>query len=202
MDIVARAVFPTVVWSVRFEDHVGLNRDLLAAVLALRERDRAGVSNTNVNGWQSHNTIQLLKEFGEVNGRISAICQQIGESAGFAQKTEYRYQAWANINPPGASNQLHIHPNCHLSGVYYITAPRDCGSIFFRDPRSRSLMAPAPLDKTTEITATEMTMVAEPGRLYVFPAWLEHGVQINRGTQDRIGISFNIQVVALPGSGK
>lgn len=202
MEVVARALFPTVIWSARLDDYRVLNPTLLEAIAALRERDPAGVRNTNVNGWQSPNTIQTLAEFATINSHISGICRQIGDSAGFAAGAEYRYQAWANVNPPGAFNNAHIHPNCQLSGVYYVTAPARCGSIYFRDPRMLSLMAPAPLDRTTEVTATESAMKAEPGRLYVFPAWLEHGVQPNRGDADRVSISFNVQVVARPGSGR
>jgi len=28
--------------------------------------------------------------------------------------------------------------------------------------------------------------------LYVFPGWLEHGVEINQSASDRISISFNV----------
>ncbi len=202
MEVVARALFPTVIWSTRFDDYQDLNHRLLESVQRLREHDADGVHNTNVNGWQSRNTLQTHNEFAEINGRIVNVCREIGASAGFAREAELRYQAWANVNPPGAFNNPHIHPNCHLSGVYYIAATPDSGSIYFRDPRAMSLMAPPPLAQATEITATESAMKPEPGRLYVFPAWLEHGVQPNRSGQDRVGISFNVQVVALPGSGR
>jgi len=40
-------------------------------------------------------------------------------------------------------------------------------------------------------------MPPEEGRLYVFPAWLEHGVQPNTGDSDRVGVSFNV-LVSVP----
>ena len=69
-------------------------------------------------------------------------------------------------------------------------------SIYFRDPRVASTMAPPPLEKPTEFTASEVALPPEAGRIYVFPAWLEHGVRPNRGREDRVGISFNVQAVA------
>ena len=82
--------------------------------------------------------------------------------------------------------------------MYYISlkAP-ECGSIYFRDPRVASRMMTYPVERTSEFTAEEITMRPEEGRMYVFPGWLEHGVEENKSTQDRVGISFN--VLAMPG---
>ncbi|MBT8143660.1 MAG: hypothetical protein KJO55_03105 [Gammaproteobacteria bacterium] len=198
MEISTQALFPTPVWTARFDDFVEFNQRLLSAIHDLRQQLPEGVANTNVNGWQSPNDLQLREPFNEINARIMQICQHIGHACGYTSQAEYRYQAWANINTPGAFNNPHIHPNSHLSGVYYVSAPDDCGSIYFRDPRQLSLMSPPPLQSTNELTATEAAMPAEDGRIYVFPAWLEHGVQPNRSEAERIGISFNVQVVPAP----
>lgn len=202
MEITARALFPSPVWTALLDDAAALNLQLASHAYALREQDPAGVANTNMNGWQSNNTIQRLEQFREINERIIGICQHIGATCGFARTAELRYQAWVNINPPGAWNSAHIHPNCHLSGVYYITAPAASGSIYFRDPRVASTMAPPPIDTPGEFTASEVALAPEAGRIYVFPAWLEHGVRPNRGSEDRVGISFNVQAIARPGQGR
>ena len=51
-----------------------------------------------------------------------------------------------------------------------------------------------PIGKETPFTATEARFRGEEGRMYIFPAWLEHGVEVNRSDRDRVSISFNIQV--------
>jgi hypothetical protein len=38
-------------------------------------------------------------------------------------------------------------------------------------------------------------MRPEEGRMYVFPGWLEHGVDENQSARDRISISFNVLAV-------
>jgi ectoine hydroxylase-related dioxygenase (phytanoyl-CoA dioxygenase family) len=53
-----------------------------------------------------------------------------------------------------------------------------------------------PSDQPTEFTTSEIRMPPEEGRLYVFPGWLEHGVDVNRSDRDRVSISFN--VLAMP----
>lgn len=197
MELKAQALFPSVVWSTLFDDYPTLNNELLARAYELRDRDPRGVSKTNIAGWQSNNTIQQLPEFAVINRRILQACERIAESQYFIPGLTFDHQAWVNISPPGSSNQVHYHANCYFSGVYYVSldAPQ-CGSIFFRDPRTASRMMPFPATKQTPFTASEVRMPPEPGRLYIFPGWLEHGVEVNQSDSDRVSISFN--VVARP----
>ena len=200
MELMASTLFPSLVWTGVFDDREAMNRHLEAAVYRLREADPAGVANTNMTGWQSRNNLQALPEFADFIGRILQIVRQIGESQNFRPDVDYRIEAWVNINPPSAWNQIHIHPKCHLSGCYYVRTPPECGGISFRDPRKLSLMTPPPITRETRFTATEARMRPEAGRLYIFPAWLEHGVEPNRGDSERISIAFNVQA-QVPGQG-
>ena len=182
-----------------FDDREAFNRKMLELAYRMREQDPEGVKNTNENGWQSPNILQNLEEFADMNLRITQVCERIAESQNFNPNLVFQLQAWVNISPPGASNKVHYHANCHFSGVYYISldAP-DCGSIYFRDPRVASRMMTYPTSAPTEITASELSMRAEEGRMYVFPGWLEHGVDVNRSKSDRVGISFNVLASPRP----
>jgi len=197
LEILSQPVFPTLVWTTLFDDRESFNARLMEQIHEMRRKDPAGVDNTNIKGWQSPNILQHLSEFEEINKRILQVCREIGESQNFRQDLVYNHQAWVNFSPPGASNKIHYHANCHFSGVYYISlkAP-ECGSIFFRDPRVASRMLTYPAEKPTAFTTDEIRMRPEEGRMYVFPGWLEHGVEENRSDRDRVGISFN--VLALP----
>ncbi len=197
MEIETQALFPSLVWTTLFDDRVSFNAKLLELAEQMRRKDPNGVSNTNVKGWQSPNILQNLEEFGDINLRILQACERIAESQHYQPNVVLRHQAWVNISPPGASNKLHYHANCHFSGVYYISlkAP-ECGSIFFRDPRVASRMFTAPITRQTDFTAEEVRMRPEEGRIYIFPGWLEHGVEENKSDQDRVSISFN--VLAIP----
>jgi uncharacterized protein (TIGR02466 family) len=77
----------------------------------------------------------------------------------------------------------------------------ECGSIFFRDPRVASRMFTSPNTQQTDFTAEEVRMRPEGGRMYIFPGWLEHGVEPNQSTQDLVSISFNVRAIqqAAPG---
>lgn len=201
MDIIARPLFPSLVWTTLFDDRQAFNERMLRLAYAMRERDPQGVLNTNVAGWQSPNILQSLDDFRDMNQRILSVSRHIAQSENFLPNLRFRHQAWVNISPPGASNRIHVHPNSHLSGVYYVslTAP-DCGSIFFRDPRVAATMLPPPIGRETHFTATEVRMRPEEGRMYVFPSWLEHGVEVNRSDRDRVSISFNVLITQDPSS--
>lgn len=197
MQIVPQSIFPSMVWTTVFDDRDRFNARLLELANELRRQDPRGVANTNVNGWQSPNNLQSLEQFRDMNIRILQVVERIAESQRFDANLDLRLQAWVNISPPGASNKLHYHANCHFSGVYYISlkAP-ECGSIYFRDPRVASRMLSYPSHQPTEFTTDEVRMRPEEGRMYVFPGWLEHGVEVNQSDQDRVSISFN--VLAMP----
>jgi len=193
LQIVPNYLFPTVVWSTLFDDRESFNATLLEQIYRLRDQDPAGVENTNVRGWQSPNNVQNLPEFEPLNLRILQACQRIAESQHFHPDLVLQHEAWININPPGASNKIHFHANCHFSGIYYISLkPPECGSIFFRDPRVASRMLTYPTTQPTEFTSDEVRMDPEAGRMYVFPGWLEQGVEENRSDQDRVSIAFNV----------
>lgn len=196
MKITPQPLFPSLVWTTLFDDRGHFNAKLLESAKRMRSKDPGGVANTNVKGWQSPNILQDLPEFADINLRILQVCERIGESLNFKSNHTYTHQAWVNISPPGASNKLHFHPNCHFSGVYYVSlkAP-ECGSIFFRDPRIASRMMTYPAAEPTPFTADEIQMRPEAGRMYVFPGWLEHGVEENMSDQDRVSISFNVLAV-------
>lgn len=42
--------------------------------------------------------------------------------------------SWANVYPRGEYVLPHSHPNCHLSGVFYVAAEPGCGDILFYSP--------------------------------------------------------------------
>ena len=193
MEISTQALFPTIVWTTLFEDRERFNANLLEQAHQLRKQNPTGVAKTNVKGWQSPSNLQSLDQFEDINLRILQVCERIAESQNFMPNLLFQHQTWVNISPPGASNKVHFHADCHFSGVYYISlqAP-ECGSIYFRDPRIASRMLSYPAREATEFTSDQVRMHPEEGRMYVFPGWLEHGVEENLSDRDRVSISFNV----------
>ena len=101
---------------------------------------------------------------------------------------------WAIINKKGASNARHTHPNSYLSAVYYIKAPKNCGDILFYDPRSAKVNRKPPTTKANALNSEEVNITPQDGMMVFFPSYLHHAVSENRSDEERIVISFNVDM--------
>jgi uncharacterized protein (TIGR02466 family) len=107
-------------------------------------------------------------------------------------------QCWLNVNRPGERHHRHHHPNNFVSGVYYLEASPQSGSIAFHRPGLAELL-PTRL-KATPFTFDLWHEEARTGKLVLFPSRLEHSVEPNRSAQNRLSISFNVMFRGPVGS--
>lgn len=192
----AEAIFPTVVWSNKLEGSEKLNEDLVQNAYALKNKTKDSAKLSNVLGWQSGPDLQLKDEFSGIIKLIGNACVEVVESENFSDNFGYVIQAWLNINPTGSSNKEHIHPGSLFSGVYYIQAEgEESGVIYFRDPRTASLMTVYPVQEETPFTSGSFAIIPQAGNIHIFPSWLAHGVDVNKSSKDRISIAFNVNAV-------
>ncbi|MBK1706525.1 putative 2OG-Fe(II) oxygenase [Halochromatium glycolicum] len=83
---------------------------------------------------------------------------------------------WLNAMQPGQTTSRHHHEEHDelFSGVYYVSAPEQAGDILFHDPPFETRVSP------------------QPGMTLLFPPALEHSVETNRSSTQRLSIAFNI----------
>ncbi len=191
MDVKVSDWFPTPIWSATVDNHERLNADLMPKIYALRDSDKAGTYLSNVHGWQSELSVQLMEEFRPLNNRILEALLKVAQFLKYDRNCRLNMQAWANINGYGAYNLVHTHPNCHLTGCYYVKTPDNAGGIFFEDPRAQACVFLAPSEERSPYTHNKVRLPAEAGKIYIFPAWLQHGVEPNESQEDRITVAFN-----------
>jgi uncharacterized protein (TIGR02466 family) len=103
-------------------------------------------------------------------------------------------ELWANVLQTGASQSLHNHANCFVSGVVYLS-PVDASSqtVFvrgmgarefaFRNTHAGASVGPYSADKW-------IAPAPQVGDLILFPSYLLHEVPTNQGAV-RISLSFN-----------
>lgn len=103
--------------------------------------------------------------------------------------------AWAVSLKAGHWQGLHVHPDAHFSGVYYVAVPdavqdesHDQGKISFYDPRPRANMNQLPLQ------GIRRREIPRAGDLLLFPSWLEHSVAPFFGDGERVCIAFNARL--------
>ncbi len=102
-------------------------------------------------------------------------------------------EAWININQKGHFNYSHDHPGSLFSCVYYVKGGDDKGALEFKTP-----ITPHTYTISDELVGsfnafTGHAMVIPPvtGDLLIFPAWLQHRVNMSQSDEDRISIAFN-----------
>lgn len=156
-----------------------------------------GVSKSNFLGWQSDtltvpsDQIDLLVK--EILNRAEVLKSIVGFKKEFRL---YLNNLWININQTSSFNRPHIHPGSVFSGVYYVDCNTDSGSIVFLHPSmaQKILVRESTVGVFSEFSAATNTVTPEIGKLIIFPSWVEHYVEPNLSTEDRISIAFNIDI--------
>ncbi len=209
-DIEVRSVFPTPVVIARPPMGAADNRRLAETILARAATD-AGVTHSNMSGWQSAD--DFPKWGGQEGEKVIAFARALadrltGNRAGNRVGIDWFVNAWANVNRAGHANQVHAHPGCLWSGCYYVddggagADPEAGGAFEIMDPRglAPAMYAPelAPALAGCQSMGGSELIVPETGMMLLFPAWLPHGVRPYRGTGTRISVAFNF---ALPAGG-
>ena len=105
---------------------------------------------------------------------------------------------WFNINYNKDYNVSHNHfgNNNKFSGVYYVKAPKNCGHIVLEHPANLvelSWAEKVPKGQHNEYTGSIWTYNPLPGKLLIFPSWLDHRVEPNLSKSPRVSFSFNIE---------
>ena len=182
--------FPTPIYIFDIKDK-NINIDLEKNILAWYKQDK-GISRTNVNGWHSTTDMHERPEYQRLVKALYEAQNKIYKEEHY-ESEPFLGNMWANINPPGAMNRSHQHPNSLWSGVYYIKASKNSGHLKIDDPRASAAMY-RPRQKDGEkplrlLRETHYEPVA--GRLIMFPSWLLHCVDPNNSDDIRISVSFN-----------
>ena len=125
--------FPTPVYIADLNEE-GLNEQLERDIIAWANRDK-GLNRTNIKGWHSPTNMNELPEYKRLIDLLFEAQRTIYQQE-HLDSEPYLGNMWANINPPGAMNRAHMHPNSLWSGVYYVKALPNSGHLKVEDPRS------------------------------------------------------------------
>lgn len=188
-------IFPSSIHSLGIDNFDDYRGKLIEEIYQERDEDPVGRKISNRGGWQSNQmTIQkdrseLLKEI--ITNSVSKLPILEGVYAAV--------EGWKNINEPGNFNVKHNHPRSNLSGVLWIKTPKNSGNLVFTSPNLFNRYEE--LDSYTKEfkynSNSYMTYYFRPmeGRLLIFPSSLEHEVEKNKSSEDRISYSFNIRLI-------
>jgi uncharacterized protein (TIGR02466 family) len=180
--------FPTIIYG----KDVKLDNQFLANEIVEWSKKDPGIKKTNRNGWHSPTDMHKMSIFKPLINELFQMQFEIYKEE-CLDKEPVLGNMWANINPPGAYNSAHVHPNSLFSGVYYVKASKDSGDLVCNEPRAGAQLN-MPTRKPGELPKhlwREIHLKPVDGRIIMFPHYLWHSVEPNQSNDIRISVSFN-----------
>ena len=191
-------LFPTPVFHYRLENYEELNKELEKYILDLKKKDKTGQLKSNRGGWHSpffdlKNEIPM-KFFNKMKNFLEKIItNEMGWE--YVPNNVKITSMWSIINKKGDFNIQHNHPNAYFSAAYYVKCPVNSGNINFHEGSEAKLIRHPNIKKFTEMSAMKTSLEPKEGDLFVFPAYFYHDVGENLSNEDRIVISFNLDII-------
>jgi len=189
--------FSTPIWTSIIPNFHELNEKLYKYIKELYINNPDGITKSNLLGWHSEDFDLESDQPKYFINSISPCLNDAFLDMGWDvvnQKVKIT-SMWSVINKKNASNSRHIHSNNYISAAYYVKAPENCGDIVFHDPRSVTTFRYPKISKQNKLNSNVFTIQPKEGLLALFPSYLYHSVDLNRTNEERIVISFNINLI-------
>ena len=189
--------FSTPIWTSVIPNYREVNHKMFKYIKLLQSQNPNGITKSNLFGWHSP-YFQLEKD--EPRFFINSIATSLNEvfrdmSWNLKNQETKITNMWSVINKQNASNARHIHSNNYISAAYYVKAPQNCGNIIFYDPRSVTSFRYPKISKPNNLNSTIFSVQPKEGLLVLFPSYLYHSVEMSKTDEERIVISFNINLI-------
>jgi len=146
---------------------------------------------SNYGGWQSNSFETIPKNFTDLFDKITINVKEIEKNLCLSKQLRF-HNCWYNVNGLGSFNRPHVHPQAVVSGVYYISIPKNSGSIVFINNDLNYLNDfYGSVNNYNEYNSANWMIEPEENKCILFPSYLTHYVEPNLNKKERIGISFN-----------
>lgn len=192
-------LFPTVLQVSDIPQRERIKGPLLEAVRALRAREPS----SKPDSWacELYTTIgnpgALLRQPGLAPFRV--ICEEKLQAFARAMGYDLRNQppvlreCWVNCYGPGHSQEIHLHRNSVISGIYYLQAPPGSGATLFYSPLADVMLEPRAVESNS-LNAKVAGYSPVEGRMLLFRSSLRHSVLPGTFDGERVTIAFNAGV--------
>ena len=180
-----------------YSTYLNLDNNKMIRYCKKIQKEDKGRYISNEGGWQSNNLQGEHPILNELFEDIEHHATLFAKDTLKVKHPLYLDNIWININGYKDTNSYHIHPNCLLSGVYYLKTPPKCGDLSFCHPSydltgfhwDQTILR----DQLNPYNILRYYNTPKASNLLIFPYWLRHMVHPNLNTkQERISISFNL----------
>ena len=191
-------LFPEPVFKYKFDNPKDLNAELSKYIYDLRDKDTEGLKRSNKGGWHSQNFKLTEKDSIQFKFAVKIQPYIVNAFQNFGWKIKDKNirisEMWAIINKKENFNVVHTHPNCYLSSAYYVKASKNCGAFIAENPNVAKRYSYPEIANKNQFNAETAGIEIQEGDLLLFPSYLPHKVSKNESDDDRIVISFNVDI--------
>ncbi len=189
-------LFPTPVWTIQLDNYKNVNEQMFSYIKSKQKTDKIGVSKSNIKGWHSTDFDLNDKDPQTFISFILPAIEQVMTDMNWDKEKQIAKinNMWAIVNTGGSTNLRHQHGNSTISGAYYVRAPMNSGDIVFYDPRPAPVYSHPNITNPNFLNAQVNGVNPKEGALVLFPSFLDHSVNENISSSERIVISFNIRI--------
>ena len=183
-------LFPVPIWGFGLSNCEDINKNIENRVYEKSKEEKTRLA-SNEGGWHSDGSMHDDPVMEPIVKCIEWAVRELSIESKMEYK-DYQIFLWSNLNRPGDYNTTHDHPDCHMSGVYYVKLPEgDSGKLRMYNPMysynyNSDGYNPPYKQPRVEINGKE-------GALLIFRAPILHDVTRNNTKEDRISLSFNIR---------
>ena len=192
-------IFPSLIIKEKIKDYDKYKDELIQFSYEQLKKDPDGLKNSKNLGWQSQH------KYANSQNPVSSIVINLIKSIlnnknvfNIKDLSKAKMQMWININKPGDFNNKHNHPGSDLSGVFWVKSLQKSGNLTFHSPNFMTQFGQinSIKDEIGKKLFITPTIEIEPleGVIVLFPSDLTHAVQKNNSDEDRISVSFNIDL--------
>ena len=184
-------LFPSPLFTGRVSDLTVCDR--IEAVL--RAMQKNGEGSHDETFFMSRDDIHKRPEMKELVDLVMAESGRVLDFYKVKRQSHYITDMWGNITNPNHRQALHIHPNCLLSGIIYVTSPPYAVRPVRRPPPRRPHAGACGV-RTDPVQQRPVHGRADRGVMLMWPSFMPHAVERgrNRTHEDRIIVAFNVMI--------
>ena len=184
-------LFPTPVMEFDFTNHPDIPK-LLDSIDYICKKTSSNIDNHTLvkKGYSSYNKFNILF-FPELIDLKNDIQKTIDHySRDLSIIFSHISQSWFNILDTEGKVDTHHHGSSVISGAFYPLLEKDTCNLCFKSPLyvSKTFESSKPINNNH--FQDDVVMPIKQNHLYLFPGWLEHYTEENKGNK-RIVLSFN-----------
>lgn len=194
-----KSLFPTPVYETTLADN-NLNEKLNIFSKEVETVDVMFPSSLYENGYTSYfnfSNLQCRDETRDLCLKIIQIaktyCQMLGYDTSLVPLGIT--SLWVSRQGVGADHQLHNHRMSFISGTYYSSADDNSAKIYFQSPLEMFKMNWPIADIPNNYNSDDEFIQPDTGKLILFPSFLNHRVEKQIDSANRIAWSFNINLI-------